>query len=153
MPETWASSGIDLHLDRNGPRVRSGLEAQLREAVRSGRLAPGLRLPSPRSLAADLGVARNTVVDVYGQLVAEGWLVARQGSVTRVAARAPVAEPGPPPADEARRPRHDPRAPPGAPPGRGAPAPPLRPAPRIPRRGSLPPSPLARSGPPGAERR
>src|SRR3984885_13503256 len=113
MPETWASSGIDLHLDRNGPRVRSGLEAQLREAVRSGRLAPGLRLPSPRSLAADLGVARNTVVDVYGQLVAEGWLVARQGSVTRVAARAPVAEAGPPPPDEARRPRYDLR--PGSP--------------------------------------
>ena len=113
MPETWASSGVDLHLDRTGPRVRSGLEAQLREAVRSGRLAPGLRLPSSRSLAADLGVARNTVVDVYGQLVAEGWLVARQGSVTRVAGRAPVAEAGPPPADEARRPRYDLR--PGSP--------------------------------------
>ena len=63
---------------------------QLREAVRSGRLAPGLRLPSSRSLAADLGVARNTVVNVYGQLVAEGWLVARQGSVTRVAGGAPA---------------------------------------------------------------
>jgi GntR family transcriptional regulator / MocR family aminotransferase len=113
MPETWASSGVDLHLDRTGPRVRSGLEAQLREAVRSGRLAPGLRLPSSRSLAADLGVARNTVVDVYGQLVAEGWLVARQGSVTRVANRAPVAEAGPTPADEPRRPRYDLR--PGSP--------------------------------------
>jgi GntR family transcriptional regulator/MocR family aminotransferase len=113
MPETWASSGVDLHLDRTGPRVRSGLEAQLREAVRSGRLAPGLRLPSSRSLAADLGVARNTVVDVYGQLVAEGWLVARQGSVTRVAGRAPVAEAGPAPADEPRQPRYDLR--PGSP--------------------------------------
>ena len=113
MPETWASSGVDLHLDRTGPRVRSGLEAQLREAVRSGRLAPGLRLPSSRSLAADLGVARNTVVNVYGQLVAEGWLVARQGSVTRVAGRAPVAEAGPPPADEPRQPRYDLR--PGSP--------------------------------------
>jgi GntR family transcriptional regulator / MocR family aminotransferase len=113
MPETWASSGVDLHLDRTGPRVRSGLEGQLREAVRSGRLAPGLRLPSSRSLAADLGVARNTVVDVYGQLVAEGWLVARQGSVTRVAGRAPVVEARPAPSDEARRPRYDLR--PGSP--------------------------------------
>jgi GntR family transcriptional regulator/MocR family aminotransferase len=84
---------VDLHLDRTGPRVRASLEGQLREAVRSGRLPPGLRLPSSRSLAADLGVARNTVADAYGQLVAEGWLVARQGSVTRVA--------GPPPAAEA----------------------------------------------------
>ena len=113
MPETWASSGVNLHLDRTGPRVRAGLEAQLREAVRSGRLAPGLRLPSSRSLAADLGVARNTVVNVYGQLVAEGWLVARQGSVTRVAGRAPVAETGPAPADEPRQPRYDLR--PGSP--------------------------------------
>jgi GntR family transcriptional regulator / MocR family aminotransferase len=104
---------VDLHLDRTGPRVRASLEAQLREAVRSGRLAPGLRLPSSRSLAADLGVARNTVVDVYGQLVAEGWLVARQGSVTRVAGRAPAAEAGPAPAGAARRLRYDLR--PGSP--------------------------------------
>jgi GntR family transcriptional regulator / MocR family aminotransferase len=112
-PAGWASSGVDLHLDRTGPRVRASLEAQLREAVRSGRLAPGLRLPSSRSLAADLGVARNTVVDVYGQLVAEGWLVARQGSVTRVAGRAPAAEAGPAPAGAARRLRYDLR--PGSP--------------------------------------
>jgi GntR family transcriptional regulator/MocR family aminotransferase len=104
---------VDLHLDRTGPRVRASLEAQLREAVRSGRLAPGLRLPSSRSLAADLGVARNTVVDVYGQLVAEGWLVARQGSVTRVAGRAQAAEAGPAPAGAARRLRYDLR--PGSP--------------------------------------
>ncbi|GAA1848993.1 PLP-dependent aminotransferase family protein [Pseudonocardia ailaonensis] len=57
----------------------------LREAVRSGRLAPGVRLPSSRSLAADLGIARNTVAQAYAELVAEGWLTARQGSVTRVA--------------------------------------------------------------------
>jgi GntR family transcriptional regulator/MocR family aminotransferase len=56
--------------------------------VRSGRLAPGTRLPPYRSLAADLGVARNTVADAYAELVAEGWLTARQGSGTRVAERA-----------------------------------------------------------------
>src|SRR6267154_5699399 len=109
----WASSGVDLHLDRAGTRVRADLEAQLREAVRSGRLAPGLRLPSSRSLATDLGVARNTVVDAYGQLVAEGWLVARQGSVTRVAARAPAADAVPATAGVPRRLRYDLR--PGSP--------------------------------------
>lgn len=57
----------------------------LREAVQSGRLAPGTRLPPYRSLAADLGIARNTVADAYAELVAEGWLTARQGSGTRVA--------------------------------------------------------------------
>src|ERR1700712_1667962 len=80
--------GSDLHLDLAGTRLRSGLMAALREAVRMGRLAPGTRLPSSRALAADLGVARNTVADAYAELVAEGWLTAQQGSGTRVATRA-----------------------------------------------------------------
>ncbi|MGX2995093.1 MocR-like pyridoxine biosynthesis transcription factor PdxR [Streptomyces sp. JNUCC 64] len=87
--------GIDLHIDPAGPGgLRKGLTHALREAVRGGRLAPGTRLPSSRTLAADLGVARNTVADAYGDLVAEGWLTARQGSGTRVAARA-VPRPAP----------------------------------------------------------
>jgi GntR family transcriptional regulator/MocR family aminotransferase len=68
--------------------LRSGLEDALRDAVRGGRLAPGTRLPSSRALAADLGVARNTVADAYAELTAEGWLSAQQGSGTRVAKRA-----------------------------------------------------------------
>jgi GntR family transcriptional regulator/MocR family aminotransferase len=87
MPDSWATYGVDLHVELAGHRVRASLEDALREAVRSGRLPAGLRLPSSRSLAADLGVARNTVADAYGQLVAEGWLTARQGSATRVADR------------------------------------------------------------------
>ncbi|MFE1426344.1 PLP-dependent aminotransferase family protein [Streptomyces fungicidicus] len=87
MAEHRATSGIDLHLEPAGPGLRRGLTDALREAVRTGRLAPGTRLPSSRSLAADLGIARNTVADAYGDLVAEGWLTARQGSGTRVAPR------------------------------------------------------------------
>ncbi|WP_442810867.1 GntR family transcriptional regulator, partial [Streptomyces sp. Wh19] len=68
--------------------LRAGLMDALREAVRTGRLPPGTRLPSSRSLAADLGIARNTVAYAYAELVAEGWLTARQGSGTRVAQRA-----------------------------------------------------------------
>jgi GntR family transcriptional regulator / MocR family aminotransferase len=113
VPGAWATSGVDLHLDLPGRRLRAGLESALRDAVRSGRLHPGARLPSSRALAQDLGIARNTVADAYGQLVAEGWLVARQGSGTRVADRAPAAEAaGSEPAGEAR-PRYDLR--PGAP--------------------------------------
>jgi GntR family transcriptional regulator / MocR family aminotransferase len=87
MPKTWAK-GLDLHVDLSGTRVRAKLEHELRDAIRSGRLRPGTRLPSSRTLAADLGVARNTVAEVYTQLVAEGWLAARTGSGTVVASRA-----------------------------------------------------------------
>jgi GntR family transcriptional regulator / MocR family aminotransferase len=88
MKETWATSpGLDLHLEVSGAGVRRSLEAALREAVRSGRLAAGTALPSSRALAQDLGIARNTVVDAYGQLVAEGWLAASHGSGTWVAER------------------------------------------------------------------
>ncbi|WP_434600307.1 PLP-dependent aminotransferase family protein [Streptomyces sp. A5-4] len=86
-------AGSDLHLELAGPGSRRAtLIRAVRDAVRDGRLTPGTRLPPYRSLAADLGLARNTVADAYAELVAEGWLTARQGSGTRVAARAtPVA--------------------------------------------------------------
>jgi GntR family transcriptional regulator / MocR family aminotransferase len=116
VAKAWAISGVDLHLELAGHRVRAGLEAALREAVQTGRLAPGTRLPSSRTLAADLGIARNTVAEAYAQLGAEGWLTARQGSGTRVASTA-VVSPGPaagirPPLG-ARAARHDLR--PGSP--------------------------------------
>ncbi|MFF3335883.1 PLP-dependent aminotransferase family protein [Streptomyces sp. NPDC002888] len=116
MTDSWVNAaegiGADLHLELDGPGGRrAALIRALRDAVRSGRLAPGTRLPPYRSLAADLGVARNTVADAYAELVAEGWLTARQGSGTRVAERA---EPLRPPArvpkkapPHARAPRHD----------------------------------------------
>ncbi|MFC9175981.1 MULTISPECIES: PLP-dependent aminotransferase family protein [unclassified Streptomyces] len=87
MTDSWATFGADLHLEPVGTGLRSGLMEALREAVRSGRLTPGTQLPSSRALAADLGIARNTVADAYAELVAEGWLTARQGSGTRVAQR------------------------------------------------------------------
>ncbi|MDV3126640.1 PLP-dependent aminotransferase family protein [Mycobacterium sp. 21AC1] len=116
MANPWATSaadapaklGIDLHLDVEGPGLRAGLMNALRDAVRTGRLAPGTRLPSSRSLATDLGIARNTVADSYAELIAEGWLIAQQGSGTRVASRAEPRKPAagaltaPPP----RRPRY-----------------------------------------------
>ncbi|HEY6746476.1 MAG TPA: PLP-dependent aminotransferase family protein [Mycobacteriales bacterium] len=112
MPESWATS-VDLHLDLAPARGRPALERALRDAVRSGRLAPGTRLPSSRALAADLRVARNSVAETYGQLVAEGWLEARQGSGTRVASRVPVSPPAPVPTAPRRQPRHSLR--PGSP--------------------------------------
>lgn len=53
--------------------------------MQDGRLGSGAVLPSSRALAHDLHVSRGTVVDAYTQLVAEGYLLARPGSVTVVA--------------------------------------------------------------------
>ena len=82
------------------------LEAALREAIRSGRLHPGARLPGSRSLAADLGISRGTVVQAYTQLIAEGWLTGTTGSGTRVAdlpGAGSVAGPGEDPSPAAAR--------------------------------------------------
>ncbi|MPY77651.1 MAG: aminotransferase class I/II-fold pyridoxal phosphate-dependent enzyme [Actinophytocola sp.] len=79
-------SGVDLHLDLPAGRGRRvALESALREAIRAGRLSPGESLPASRVLAAELGLARGTVVEAYSQLVAEGYLRARQGAGTEVA--------------------------------------------------------------------
>ena len=93
MPDNWAISGLDLHLDLGRSGRRAALEQALRAAVQSGRLAPGTLLPPSRALAGDLGIARNTVAEAYTQLVAEGWLTARQGSGTRVAGPSPLSPP------------------------------------------------------------
>jgi GntR family transcriptional regulator/MocR family aminotransferase len=76
-----------------GPTLREQLEAELRAAIQTGRLPGGSLLPSTRVLAADLQVSRGVTVLAYEQLVAEGYLVARRGSATRVVARRPVRTP------------------------------------------------------------
>ena len=87
MADDWANSGLDLHLLLDPRRKTASLEEALREAVRDGRLAAGTRLPASRSLAADLGMARNSIAEVYGRLVGEGWLDARVGAGTWVRVR------------------------------------------------------------------
>jgi GntR family transcriptional regulator/MocR family aminotransferase len=61
----------------------------LREAIQSGRIKPGERLPSCRRLAALLGVHRHTVTAAAGELVAEGWLQGGARRVHRVSAVLP----------------------------------------------------------------
>jgi GntR family transcriptional regulator / MocR family aminotransferase len=75
-PALWTT-----RLDRNS---RLSLSRQLREALRQsvaeGRLAAGARLPSTRALAAELRISRSTVVLVFEQLAAEGYIVSRPAS-------------------------------------------------------------------------
>ena len=56
------------------------LTAALRQALAGGSFGHGARLPSTRSLAAELGIARSTVVAVFEQLATEGYIEPRQGS-------------------------------------------------------------------------
>src|SRR5580693_8643206 len=107
MAIQWSGLGPELllRLERgSGQPLRSQLEAGLREAIRSGRLNGGERLPSSRELARDLGVSRGLVQECYYQLLAEGYLTSQVGSATRVAASAGAApaapaasSPSPPP--------------------------------------------------------
>ena len=57
---------------------------QLREAILSGQLTPGTRLPSTRELAAELSVARNTLLNAFDQLHAESYVERRVGDGTYV---------------------------------------------------------------------
>jgi GntR family transcriptional regulator/MocR family aminotransferase len=98
MSVEWSGLGPELlvRLDRKGrDPLGDQLRRELRAAIRTGRLQPGERLPSSRELARELGVSRGLVSECYVQLRAEGYLSARSGAATRVAAGAreePAAE-------------------------------------------------------------
>jgi DNA-binding transcriptional regulator YhcF (GntR family) len=66
------------------------LYERLRSAILTGQLERGTRLPSTRSLASELGVARMTTVLAYEQLVLEGYLESRVGQGTVVACSLPA---------------------------------------------------------------
>lgn len=65
------------------------LYAHLRSAILSGELKHGLKLPSTRALAEELNVSRNTVLNAYDQLIAEGYLETIEGGGTFVAQELP----------------------------------------------------------------
>ncbi|MBV9825280.1 MAG: PLP-dependent aminotransferase family protein [Alphaproteobacteria bacterium] len=68
-------------IDRKSPvPLGRQLAAALRRDIAAGALAAGARLPSTRALATELGLARSTVVGVFEQLTAEGYIAAAQGS-------------------------------------------------------------------------
>jgi GntR family transcriptional regulator/MocR family aminotransferase len=98
---------LDLGEHGSGP-CHERLTQAIRAAIRAGKLPHGGALPPSRKLAADLGCSRWVVTQAYQQLVAEGYLVARVGSATRVrwpeggSRRAPAMASGP-----ARTPRYD----------------------------------------------
>lgn len=70
-----------------------GIARAIAEGARSGRLAPGTRLPGSRELSESLGVHRNTVLAAYRELSAEGFLSTNQGRGTFIADSLPEVRP------------------------------------------------------------
>jgi len=67
-------------LDRkDGTRVNAVMQT-IREQLAARVLVPGERLPSIRQMAGRLGVAKNTIVEAYDRLAADGVLTAKRGS-------------------------------------------------------------------------
>ena len=76
---------MDIHITIQGRQDLAGqIYRQLRAGIVEGRLAGGVRLPSTRDLATQLGVSRKTTLDVFERLLSEGFLSARAGSGTFV---------------------------------------------------------------------
>ncbi|WP_397561108.1 PLP-dependent aminotransferase family protein [Spongiactinospora sp. 9N601] len=79
-----------------GERLADAAERTVREAIRGGSLRPGVRLPSSRTLALQLGVSRGVITEAYEQLAAQGYLVSRPKAAPVVAdAPRPMPRPAP----------------------------------------------------------
>ena len=68
------------------------IAGQIKEQIFDGAISDGYALPSERSLAAELGVHRNTVTKAYHELKAEGLVFSNQGKGYRVAIHASAEE-------------------------------------------------------------
>ncbi|WP_157973801.1 GntR family transcriptional regulator, partial [Desertihabitans aurantiacus] len=90
MSSTVVVGGVPLPTDPGERSSTRRLAAALRSGIQDGLLPDGSVLPPSRALAAELDCSRWLVTEVYGQLVAEGYLVATVGSGTRVRAPAPA---------------------------------------------------------------
>jgi GntR family transcriptional regulator/MocR family aminotransferase len=88
---------LAVSLDRSGGRTLTvQLVRRLRRLILEGTLTSGVKLPSSRTLAEELSLARSTVVAAFDQLVAEGYVEGRRGSGLYVAANLPDDVPAPP---------------------------------------------------------
>jgi GntR family transcriptional regulator / MocR family aminotransferase len=79
---------VTLNPESSVPLYRQ-LYDEIRRAILTGRLSVGTRLPSTRQLADQLAVSRNTVVNAFEQLLAEGYIESRTGDGTYVARTLP----------------------------------------------------------------
>jgi DNA-binding transcriptional regulator YhcF (GntR family) len=85
--------GVGITVDPGNPTPPfEQIRSQIAAMIDAGILPTGAQLPTIRQLAADLGLAANTVARAYRELEVGGWVVSRVRHGTTVAARAPLAE-------------------------------------------------------------
>jgi len=89
MPKTETFQDLPLCTSAKGQERWRWLYTELRAAILDGRLRPGGRLPSTRSLADQYGISRGTVITAFDQLRAEGYTQTEVGSGTYVASGLP----------------------------------------------------------------
>jgi GntR family transcriptional regulator/MocR family aminotransferase len=99
-----AAAGMTLD-PASGVPVSRQIYDRIRAAILSGQMKPGLRLPSSRALAAELGVSRTTTVAAYERLRNEGYLDGHVGAGTTVALLAVPRPAAPARAPSPQRPR------------------------------------------------
>jgi DNA-binding transcriptional regulator YhcF (GntR family) len=79
--------GVGVRVDTSSPTPPyEQIRAQIATMIEAGTLPAGTQLPPIRQLAADLGLAANTVARAYRELEAGGWVVSRVRHGTTVAA-------------------------------------------------------------------
>ena len=83
---------IDVSRDLPTP-LPAQVTTAIRTAITEGELQPGDEVPSTRELARLAGISRGSVVTAYDQLISEGYLLASQGSPTRVHPDLPAGAP------------------------------------------------------------
>ena len=84
------AAALPLERSSGVPLFRQ-LYAQVKEATLRGTLSPGMRLPPTRELCALLGISRQTVMNAYDQLTAEGYLSGTVGRGTFISSQLPLA--------------------------------------------------------------
>jgi DNA-binding GntR family transcriptional regulator len=88
--QLWGHFGVD----RSRPEhLVDQVVRLLREAIDTGRLAHGTRVPSTRALALRLGVSRNTVLTAYDELVSAGLIRGKRGAGMFVVFAVPASDP------------------------------------------------------------
>jgi GntR family transcriptional regulator len=93
QPKTALREAVNFSLDTvNGAPIYRQIIQQIEYAILSGRMRPGDRLPTIRSLAVELKTNPNTIAKAYGELEIRGILATQVGSGTYISDKKSVIE-------------------------------------------------------------